>query len=260
MKSSDDNAEIIKTFIENARDSLQHAFDHFFELKQGSVRNWHHQKWIIVSTHHAASCFVCAWLKEADPNNKHFKNKYGAESFPHLEKSINALTKFKGTKHLTCAEADLLIMFKRLNTIRNKIMHRTPPNEFNKEVIAFAAMSIIGMFHSVSRRSGLSFDELFNEYPESRKSIIEAIHYSRVDEYCKFIERVLEDQYPINLRSSCPACATLSVIGQHCETCFEEVSKVICDICGEEVNVLSNFPFDQNCVECGSTIKRLRHH
>jgi hypothetical protein len=256
MKSSTENAETIKALVENARDSLQHALDHFFELNQGSARKWHHQKWIILSTHHSASCLVCAWLKEADPNNKCFKNKDGGVSFPHLDDSIKELIKFENTKHLTHAEAALLNMFKRLNSIRNEIMHRTPPTEFNKAVIAFAAMSIVGMLHTVSRRCGLSFEELFNEYPENRKPIIEAIHYSRVEDYCKFIERVLEDQYPIHLRSFCPTCVTRSVIGHHCEACFEEVTEATCDACGEEVNILSNVPFDQSCTECGSTIRR----
>jgi hypothetical protein len=41
----------ISIFTENAKDSLLHAFDHFFELRQDSSREWHHQKWIIVSMH-----------------------------------------------------------------------------------------------------------------------------------------------------------------------------------------------------------------
>ncbi len=50
-------------------------------------------------------------------------------------------------------------------------------------VIAFAATSITGMFHTVSRRYGKSFEEIFKEYPESRNQVIEAIHYLRVEEY-----------------------------------------------------------------------------
>jgi len=213
MSSSVDNLKVTKAFTENAYDSIQHAFDYFIELSQGGTSKWHHQKWIIVSTHHAASCLVCAWLKEADPSNKCFKNREGGESFPYLENSIKALIKYKNTKHLTIAEADLLCLFGRLNSIRNNIVHRIPPTEFNREVIAFAAMSIVGIFHTVSRRCGLSFEELFNEYPENRKSIVEALHYSKVEEYCRFIERVLEDKYPLYLRSMCPSCGTLSVVG-----------------------------------------------
>ena len=256
MELQDNISEMTKVLSENANDSLRHAFDHLFELSQGDTRKWHHQKWIIVSTHHAASCLVCAWLKEADSDNPCFKNKKGDVSFPHLERSTKELLKFKNTDFLTSAEAELLCMFKRLNTIRNEIMHRTPPVEFNKATIAFAATSIVGMFHTVSRRCGKDFEELFNEYPESRTQVIEAIHYSRIEEYCNFIERLLEDQYPIHIRSFCPACATRSVVGNHCEACFEDVSEVTCECCGEEVNVISNYPFYQRCTECDSEIKR----
>lgn len=246
----------ISILTENANDSLLHAFDHFFELSQGSPRKWHHQKWIIVSTHHATSCFVCARLKEADANNPCFKNNKGGGSFPHLEHAIKGLLKFKNTEFLTSAEAKLLNMFKRLNIIRNKIMHRTPPVEFNKEIIAFAATSIIGMFHIISRRCGKSFEEIFNEFPESRSQIIEAIHYSRVEEYCNLIEQLLRDQYPTYMRTFCPACATRSVVSNHCEACFEDITEVTCPDCGEEVNILSTHPFDQCCTDCGSEIKR----
>lgn len=243
----------ISIFTENAKDSLLHAFDHFFELRQGSSREWHHQKWIIVSTHHAASSLVCAWLKTADENNSCFK-KNGKESFPHLEEAIKELLKFENSSLLTLAEAELLRMFKRLNTIRNEIMHRSPPAQFNKTVIAFAATSIIGMFHAVSRRSGKSFEEIFKEYPESRTQVVEAIHYSRVEEYYKLIERLLEEKYPIYLRSFCPRCATRSVISGHCEACFEYIKEVTCPNCGEYVNILDNHPFEQICSECGSII------
>jgi hypothetical protein len=243
-------------FTENAKDSLLHAFDHFFELGHGSDRKWHHQKWIIVSTHHAASCLVYAWLKEADKNNPCFK-KNGNVSFPHLEESIKALLEFKDTPFLTSAEAVLLKIFKRLNSIRNEIIHRAPPVQFDKAVLAFAATSIIGMFHIVSKRSNKSFEEIFNEFPENRTQVFETIHYLRVEEYYKLVDQLLEEQYPDSLRSFCPACATRSIISGHCEACFEDVNEVTCPSCGENVNILDKYPFEQTCSECESKIDRV---
>jgi len=63
----------------NAKDSLLHALDHFVELSDKSSNKWHHQKWIILSVHHAASCLVSMWLKEADKNHKLFLADNGKE-------------------------------------------------------------------------------------------------------------------------------------------------------------------------------------
>jgi len=209
-----------------------------------------------VSTHHAASCYVCAWLKEADTNNSCFKNKNGGNSFPRIEDSIKELLNFKNTEFLTSAEAKLLNIFKRLNSIRNKIMHRMPPIEFNEAIIAFAATATIGMFHSVSRRTGKSFEDIFNEFSEHRSIVIEAIHYSRIEEYFNFVEQQLEHQHPSYIVSLCPACNTRSVVSGHCEACFEDIYEITCPSCDEEINILSSHPFDQHCNECGEQIKR----
>jgi hypothetical protein len=114
------------------------------ELATSKTAKWHHQKWIILSVHHAASCMVSLWLRTAHGKHSLF-GQNGKEAYPHLNEAINALQKYKGTKHLTDAESELLVLLNRLNDIRNKFMHRLPPKEINKEVVAYAATSMVGL-------------------------------------------------------------------------------------------------------------------
>ena len=239
----------------NAKDSLMHALDHFVELATSKTAKWHHQKWIIVSVHHAASCMVSLWLRIAHEKHPLFVGQNGKEAYPHLNEAIKALQKYKGTKHLTDAESELLVLLNRLNDIRNKFMHRLPPKEINKEVVAYAATSMVGLLHAIGRRSGKSFYEQFDEFPDLRKYIIEAIHYSKVEEYFVFIEKVLEDQGYVYELPQCPSCGARTVIGSHCEACFEDLSEVECPKCNCEFYIQDSYPFEQECPECGYAYK-----
>ena len=42
----------------NARDSIKHALDHFWERGRPRADRSHHDKWIVLSVHHAAEC-IC---------------------------------------------------------------------------------------------------------------------------------------------------------------------------------------------------------
>src|SRR6185369_11686496 len=107
--------EVIEQFWKNARDSLKHAFDHYFELEMGAENKWHHHKWIIVSVHHAASCISYMWLKEARPEHSVFKKK----EFPHLDVCVRTLRQLD---QLPDSETRLIEVFSRLNDIRDKFM------------------------------------------------------------------------------------------------------------------------------------------
>lgn len=235
----------------NAKDSLKHALDHFFELANSEASTWHHQKWIILSVHHAASCLASLWLKAADANNALFVGRNDKEAYPHLDELIKELQKYKGTKHLTVAESELLGLLKRLNDIRNKFMHRLPPKEIDREVVSCAAMSMVGLLHVVERRSGVSFYDQFDQFPEIRKYVMEVIHYSKINDYFAFIEKVLKDQFPSRDLPQCPSCGARAIIAHHCEACFEDVSEVECPQCQSEFYIQDSYPFEQECPECG---------
>ncbi len=107
----------------NAKGSLRHALDHFVQLADTKTKKLHHQKWIILSVHHAASCIANLWLRAADGKHRLFFGQNGKDAYPHLDQTIKALRKYRGTKHLAEAESELLVLLKRLNVIRNKFMH-----------------------------------------------------------------------------------------------------------------------------------------
>lgn len=239
----------------NAKDSLRHALDHFVELADSKTKKWHHQKWIILSVHHAASCIANLWLRAADGKHPLFFDQNGKDAYPHLDQAIKALHKYRSTKHLTEAESELLVLLKRLNDIRNKFMHRLPPKEISKEVVAYAATSMVGLLHVIERRSGKSFYEQFDEYPEIRKYVMEAIHSSKVEEYFSFVEKVLRDQGHEYELPQCPICGSQAVFGSHCEACFEDVSEVECPKCNSEFYIDSSYPTKQECPYCGCAYK-----
>lgn len=237
----------------NARDSLLHALDHFVELRGAPERKWHHQKWAIISVHHAASCLVVQWLRVAEANHP-VVEKSRKPQFPHLDEAIKELRAFTGTDHLTKAEEHLLVLLKRLNSVRNSFIHRLPPKQIDNDVLAFAATSMIGLLHSVSRRQSKSFNELFEEFPEIRRDVVEAIHYSRIQDYGLYIERLLADQYAPHQLHQCPSCAAHTVVGSMCEACFEDLETMSCGNCEEEFHVLSYSAgqgFEQECPACG---------
>ncbi len=56
----------------NARNSMYHAFEHFSDLAANHGDKVHHRKWIILSVHHAAECFLKILLKDLDPTDSSF--------------------------------------------------------------------------------------------------------------------------------------------------------------------------------------------
>lgn len=239
--------DVIEQTWKNARDSLKHAFDHYFELEMGSENKWHHHKWIIVSVHHAASCVSLMWLTEADPSHALFANG----DFPHLKDSAKALMR---SGRLSVPESLLVEMFTRLNEIRNKFMHRIAPENIDDASIAFAATSVIGMLHAVAHRQGKDFYELFDEFPENRKAVTEVIRANRLDEYGQLIGKLVQDQHPGRYLEDCPNCGVGAVLDGHCEACFEDIKEVTCRQCEEEFLTISGFPFPQHCPQCGVAI------
>lgn len=256
-KSKINNQQLEDIFWVNAKDSLAHALDHFFEVTQGdsSTKKWHHQKWIILSVHHAASCLVGIWLKDASSNHPLFIGENGKEKYPHLDESIRSLRKFKGSTYLSSTEFELLNLLSRLNDIRNKFMHRRPPEKIDKQVIAYAATSMVGMLHVLGKKLGKTFEEIFGEFPENRQHVIELIHHSKIKEYSQFVEKLLADQNPQKWLPQCPNCGTHAIIHNYCEACFEEVYEMLCENCGNNFFTILSSPLPQPCPECGHEFK-----
>lgn len=239
--------DVVEAFWRNAHDSLGHALDHLQELDSGSKRKWHHHKWLILSVDHAATCLSCMWLKEAKPDHILFENA----RFPSFKKVVPALG-----NQLSKAETELINICLEVNGVRDQLMHRPAPAEINKNDVSLAAMAMIGIVRIVAHRKKLSFYSLFNEFPENRKAIFNAIHYRKHPQYEKMIESLLGEQEPSYMLQQCPVCGVSAVISHHCEACFEDLELATCHTTGCETEFLysRHDPNSHKCPECGAKV------
>ena len=66
---TNETREISDGLWANARDSIKHALDHFWERGQPRADRRHHDKWIVLSVHHAAECICNMRLISLEPSN-----------------------------------------------------------------------------------------------------------------------------------------------------------------------------------------------
>jgi hypothetical protein len=84
MAMSDDLLVAENGLWANGRDSILHALDHFTERDRARAdRHPHHDKWIVLSVHHAAECICNMRLIQLEPDNALFSRR-GAIRFPSL--------------------------------------------------------------------------------------------------------------------------------------------------------------------------------
>jgi len=239
-KNKKDTKKIIEGLTKNFEDSIQHAFNHFFELEGSKLDRWHDEKWIILSVHHSAECLLRMWLIEIDPLSPIINNQNGEFNFPHFDKVCKFILEYKGIGELTTAERKLILLIKRLNDTRNKIMHRIPSEKFNESVVSFAAMVIIGIYRVLQKRKGKSFYKIFDEYSDNYELITNAIHSTKLDEYSSLIMALLNEEYPDQCFLECPYCNTQAIINTTCQACFQDIIFKSCDFCGEEYYILAD--------------------
>lgn len=244
MDDSQTANDVVEAFWRNTHDSLCHAFDHFFELDigSGSKRKWHHHKWLILSVDHAATCLGCMWLKDNEPDHALFAQGW----FPSFKQLVPVLR-----HHLSKAEVELIEICSELNRVRDRLMHR-PVTEIDKNEVSLAAMAMIGILRVVAHRKKMSFDTLFNEFPETRKVIFNAIHYHKHERYRVMIESLLSEQERSYRIEECPECGARAVISLHCEACFEDLVPATCHKCDTQFLFSRNNPNILECPDCGA--------
>ena len=247
-------AQEARSLWENARDSFQHALEHFSELSLKNGEESHHKKWIVLSVHHAAEAFCNMLLKQFDPGNARFK-KRGQDWYPSLEPAIDELLIPKNQVHLTGAEIRLLDLLKGLSNSRNSIMHGIMPKNLD---LSRAAESILGLSRVAHRRRGESVEDILQQDPPIQTDIIEAIRYKRIEDYYRFVEAFLAEEFPGQFLPVCENCGISSIVNMRCEACFDSMQSYTCNSCDEEVL----FPesqrlFTENEVVCPSCGKKL---
>jgi hypothetical protein len=220
--------QIADGLLENARDSIRHAMDHFSERRSRKNDSSHDDKWIVLSVHHTAECVCNALLLHIEPACPLFK---GGTRYPHLTDSIKRLTS-QLLQRPSPAESSLLALLNQLSPMRHEFMHRVVTTKVD---VSIAAMCLIGILKHLELRYGTKSSEIVEQSPPIQTDIVEAIRWQKPDEYGKFVEAFLNEKYKNARLRQCPSCAVASVISSRCEACFEDIASISCPACDDKV-------------------------
>jgi hypothetical protein len=223
--------DIVAGLWENGRDSITHALYHFGERERERSNTQHHDKWIVLSVHHAADCVCNMRLLGLEPSCPLFLRK-GEIRFPSLSDTIKRLQLPINAGRLSPAEHQLFFLLKKLSDIRHQFMHRTAPKELD---VSIAAMCMIGILKYIERLKGQSASDIIWQSPPIEGDVVAAIRYTRLEEYSKFVALFLHEKYPNRSLPQCPSCAVQAVVSSTCEACFAEVNSITCSGCDEEI-------------------------
>jgi hypothetical protein len=228
-ESTDD---IIEGLWENGRDSITHALNHFSERTDERSDRTHHDKWIVLSVHHAAECVCNMQLLGLDPSC--LSGKKGKVWFPSLSDAIKQLQLPINAERLSPAERQLFLLLNKLPVIRNQFMHQTAPKEPD---VSIAAMCMIGILKHIERLKG----EPASDSIWQSRDVVAAIRSTRVQEYNDLVALFLQEKYPFLQENSnkwlpyCPSCAARAVVYRTCEACFAKLNSIKCSDCEEEI-------------------------
>jgi hypothetical protein len=211
----------------NARDSLRHALDHFTDRDQGGADRRHHDKWIVLSVHHAAECICNLRLIELEPKNAIFRRN-GSRWFPSLAMALAELREPRNANRLSSAERQLFVLLTGLSDIRHQFMHRIGPAEVD---VSLAAMCMMGLLKYIERLRGVSASDIVWQSSPIEGNVVAAIRYTRHQEYGDFVALFLREKYGDQWLPSCPACHVRAVVGSICEACFAELGAIDCPNC-----------------------------
>ncbi len=157
-------------------------------------------------------------------------------------------------KHnLSLGEKRLLEIIKDLPDIRDRLMHRTLPDNLDSSI---AVVSILGLLRVARRRFGEPAPEFLCDSPRIESEVFSVIRYQRMDDYCRIAEKLLREEYPDRSLGYCGNCGTQSILATHCEICFEEMELFKCPYCNEEAYVVAwerrvNPAIELECSSCG---------
>jgi hypothetical protein len=214
----------------NGRDSIKHALDHFSERDQPRADRRHHDKWIVLSVHHAAECICNMRLVELEPNNPLFSRK-GSIWFPSLARALSELQHPRNGARLTPAERQLFVLMGGLPDIRHQLMHRIAPAELD---VSIAAMCMMGLLKYIERLRGESAADIVWQSPPIEGDVVAAIRYTRHQQYGDFVALFLREKYGNRWLPTCPACEVRAVVSTVCESCFTKLGSVECPGCSSQ--------------------------
>jgi hypothetical protein len=235
----------------NARDSIKHALDHFWERGQERADHGHNDKWIVLSVYHAAECICNMRLIELEPGNP-LLNRVPMW-FPSLTRTLTELQDVRIETRLSPAERQLFVLMREVSNIRHQLMHRIAPAVMD---VSIAAMCMVGMLKYIERLRGETAADIAWQSSPIEGDVVAAIRSARRQEYDNFVELFLREKHGDQWLPSCPGCGVRAVTSAVCEACFTELGSVECNKCGDrayyvELDYAANGTAQVEC-ECGA--------
>lgn len=237
----------------NGRDSILHALLHFSERDREQADRKHHDKWIVLSVHHAAECLCNMRLVEFTPSAF---LRDGKLWFPSLNITIGQLKQPQNNARLSPAERYLLSWLSQMSDIRHQFMHRLAPEDAD---VSVAAICMIGLLKQIEKHEGETASDLICQSPSIEGDVVKAIRWQRLDDYNKVVALFIREKYPDRHLEACPACGVPIILSSECEACFEQLDYVRCAECDEETYFMAwqrhHGIFDVDCQGCGIRLK-----
>jgi hypothetical protein len=250
-------AEMRNGLCKNGRDSITHALDHFRERGLSDTNRRHHDKWIVLSVHHAAECVCNLRLLQLEPECPLFARS-GGLWFPSLSEALKRLQNPPNAAQLSPAERQLLRLLGKLPDIRHQFMHRLAPEKLD---VSIAAMCMIGLLKYIERLTGETASDIVWQSSPVESDVVAAIRSNRSTDYDKFVELFLREKYASHQLLDCPSCGVFAVdsyaVSPVCEACFEELDYVTCPETDEKVYFVAwqrtQGDIKVECQHCGGT-------
>jgi hypothetical protein len=244
------DSEIINGLWANGRDSIVHALSHFSDRSSANQDRAHHDKWIVASVYHAAECVVNVRLLQLEPQSQLF-SKRGRDYFPSLSVALPKLLEPSTINRLSEAEGLLFDLLKQILDLRHQFMHRLAPEKVD---ISIAAMCMVGLLKYMERHFGEEASDLVWQSPPIEKDVVDAIRYTKLDEYGAFVAAFLREKYGDQQLEICPSCGVAGIYSSGCEACFEDMSTLRCPETDEAVYYPSwqrGGAYEIDCPQCG---------
>lgn len=247
----------------NLLDSVHHAMDHFWErarsegyLAKGEMPSIQHEKWIILSVHHAADCLLKLLCNKLGMLHLR-QNRSGEVHYPSASEMLRRLGPLADTGRLSVSEKKLLVLLALFDKKRHELMHGPLPEAPNVSVAAFAMLAIIRVIRT---QYGIPSNYSDWESPELLSDVLETIPSKSLSEYSDYVEQALIEEQPNTFFDPCLYCgaAALATKASFCEACLVRIDWIECDSCLEQIPIVADdWPDNhQSCPVCGLEIPR----
>lgn len=234
--------------LDNARDSVSHALDHYRALEEREGARADHSKWIIISAHHATHCFLMTLLMDVAPE---LFPEHG--NWPSCSGCIKKLGMYEGSGELSGSELRLLKLVSNLDQMRHDLTHKYRPDDYGVKP-SHAAWCILALFTAARLRYGVDWSVLLTDHdPDPLRFVAEQIHVQSHDDYSAYVEEVVEEERPHTSFEQCLWCGTVAVAehDSRCPACFIELEWLTCPSCELEFPIPSQpWSADDEVFQC----------